>query len=160
MGILTDNMKRLVDEQQLGFHATVCPDGSPNLSPKGSTRVWDDDHLFFADICSPQTIANLRAGSLIEVNVVDPFARKGYRFKGRAVIHKPGSIVFSEGIDRMHAAGSKLTGRVKAIVVIEVQHAAPLVSPAYDDGAMTEADMLEAHRARFARLHERRYRPG
>jgi hypothetical protein len=44
--------------------------------------------------------------------------------------------------------------------VIDVQHAAPLVSPAYDDGTMAEADMLEAHRARFARLHERRYRPG
>jgi Pyridoxamine 5''-phosphate oxidase. len=62
MGILTDDMKRLIDEQKLAFHATVCPDGSPNLSPKGSTRVWDDDHLFFADICSPQTTANIRAG--------------------------------------------------------------------------------------------------
>ena len=90
MAILTDDMKRLVNEQKLAFHATVCPDGSPNLSPKGSTRVWDDDHLFFADICSPQTTANIRAGSLIEVNVVDPFVRKGYRFKGRAEIHEPG----------------------------------------------------------------------
>jgi hypothetical protein len=61
--------------------------------------------MFFVDICSPQTIANLRAGSLIEVNLVDPFTREGYLFKGRAVIHEPGSIVFSEGIDRMHAAG-------------------------------------------------------
>jgi predicted pyridoxine 5'-phosphate oxidase superfamily flavin-nucleotide-binding protein len=34
MGILTDDMKRLIDEQKLAFHATVCPDGSPNLSPK------------------------------------------------------------------------------------------------------------------------------
>ena len=156
MGILTEDMKRLVDEQQLGFHATVCPDGSPNLSPKGSTRVWDDDHLFFADICSPQTTANIRAGSLIEVNVVDPFVRKGYRFKGPAVIHEPGSTVFSEGIARMRAAGSKLAERVEAIVVIEVQRAAPLVSPAYDDGATTETDMLQAHSARFARLHEQR----
>jgi uncharacterized protein len=156
MGILTDDMKRLVDEQQLGFQATVCPDGSPNLSPKGSTRVWDDDHLFFADICSLQTIANVRAGSLIEVNVVDPFVRKGYQFKGPAVIHEPGSAVFSEGIERLRAAGSKLTGRAKAIVLIELQHAAPLVSPAYDDGTMTEADLLEAHRARFGRLHEHR----
>jgi hypothetical protein len=41
-------------------------------------------------------------------------------------------------------------------VVIEVQHAAPLVSPAYDDGMMTEAYIVEAHRARFARLHEQR----
>src|SRR5262249_44679078 len=133
-----------------------CPDGSPNLSPKGSTRVWDDDHLFFGDVCSPRTIANLRAGSLIEVNVVDPFVRKGYRFKGRAVIYEPGSIEYGEGIERMRAGGSKLTGRVKAIVVIEVQHAEPLVSPAYDDGTTTEEDMLHAHRARFAGLYERR----
>ena len=158
MGILTDDMRRLVDEQKLAFHATVCPDGSPNVSPKGSTRVWDDDHLFFADICSPQTIANIRAGSLVEVNVVDPFVRKGYRFKGRAVIHEPGSAIFAEGIERMRADGSKLTGRVKAIVMIEVRDAAPLVSPAYDDGVMTEADMLETQRARFARLHERQVR--
>jgi uncharacterized protein len=156
MGILTDDMKRLVEEQQLGFCATVCRDGSPNLSPKGSTRVWDDDHLFFADICSPQTMANLRAGSLVEVNVVDPFVRKGYRFKGGAVIHKPGSAAFSEGIERMLADGSTLTGRVEAIVVIEVQHAAPLVSPAYDDGQTTEAEMLAVHRARFTRLQEHR----
>jgi predicted pyridoxine 5'-phosphate oxidase superfamily flavin-nucleotide-binding protein len=155
MGILTNDMKRLVEEQQLGFFATVCADGSPNLSPKGSTRVWDDDHLFFADICSPQTTANIRAGSLVEVNVVDPFVRKGYRFKGRAVIHELGSAVFSEGIERMLADGSTLTGRVEAIIVIEVHYAAPLVSPAYDDGQMLEADMLEVHRTRFARLHER-----
>jgi hypothetical protein len=156
VGILTDDMKRLIDEQQLGFCATVCPDGSPNLSPKGSTRVWDDNHLFFADICSPQTIANVRAGSLVELNVVDPFVRKGYRFKGPAAVHEPGSVVFAEGIEQLRAAGSKLTGRAKAIVVIEVQHAAPLVSPAYDDGTATEADILEAHRARFTRLHEQR----
>jgi uncharacterized protein len=156
MGILTDDMKRLVEEQKLAFHATVCPDGSPNLSPKGSTRVWDDGHLFFADICSPQTTANIRAGSLVEINVVDPFVRKGYRFKGQAVIHEPGSAVFAEAIERMRTDGSKLTGRVEAIVMIEVQQAAPLVSPAYDDGTVTEADMLESQRARFAQLHERR----
>jgi uncharacterized protein len=155
MGILTDDMKRLVEEQKLAFHATVCPDGSPNLSPRGSTRVWDDDPLFFADICSPQTTANIAAGSLVEINVVDPFVRKGYRFKGPAVIHEPGSAAFGEGVERMRADGSKLAGRARAIVVIEVRHAAPLVSPAYDDEAITEAEMLESQRARFARLHER-----
>jgi predicted pyridoxine 5'-phosphate oxidase superfamily flavin-nucleotide-binding protein len=46
VAILTEDMKRLVREQGLGFYATVCEDGSPNLSPKGTTRVWDDDHLF------------------------------------------------------------------------------------------------------------------
>jgi predicted pyridoxine 5'-phosphate oxidase superfamily flavin-nucleotide-binding protein len=83
VAILTEDMKRLVREQGLGFYATVCEDGSPNLSPKGTTRVWDDDHLFFADIRSPQTVANISRGSLVEINVIDPFVRKGYRFKGR-----------------------------------------------------------------------------
>jgi len=84
--------------------------------------------------------------------------RKGYRFKGRAEVHERGSAVFCEGVERMRADGSKLAERVEAIVVIEVRHAAPLVSPAYDDGVTTEADMLESQRARFARLHERHAR--
>lgn len=31
MGILTGDMRRVIGEQQLGFIATVCPDGTPNL---------------------------------------------------------------------------------------------------------------------------------
>jgi len=68
-------MKRVVGEQRLGFFATVCEDGSPNLSPKGTTYVLDDDHLLFAEIRSPQTVANIRRGPAVEVNVVDPFVR-------------------------------------------------------------------------------------
>ncbi len=87
--MLTEDMQRVVREQRLGFVATVDADGTPNLSPKGTTDVWDDGHLWFADICSPQTVAN-----------------------------------------------------------------EPLVSPAYDDGTQTEADIRASHTARFARLNE------
>ena len=87
MTTLTEDMKRVVREQRLGFYATVCEDGSPDLSPKGTTYVLDDHHLFLADIRSPQTVANIRRGSLVEVNIVDPLVRKGYRFKGSGEIH-------------------------------------------------------------------------
>lgn len=53
---LTDDMKRIVLEQRLGYVATVCPDGTPNLSPKGTTTICDDEHLFFAHSRSPQTV--------------------------------------------------------------------------------------------------------
>ena len=86
MGVLTDDMKRVVREQRLGYIATVCPDGTPNLSPKATMKVWDDDHLVFADLASPGTIANLRQNSAIEINMVDHFIRKGYRFKGTAEV--------------------------------------------------------------------------
>jgi predicted pyridoxine 5'-phosphate oxidase superfamily flavin-nucleotide-binding protein len=153
MAILTEDMKRVVREQRLGFYATVCDDGSPNLSPKGTTYVLDDDHLFFADIRSPQTVANIRNGSLVEVNIVDPFVRKGYRFKGPAVVHERGTSLCAEGLERLREAGSKLVDRVNAIVVIEVRDARAVVSPAYDDGTATETDMIRTFQTRFARLH-------
>ena len=156
MAILTEDMKRIVREQGLGFHATVCEDGSPNLSPKGTTRVWDGDHLFFADISSPRTVANIRRGSLVEVNVVDPFVRKGYRFKGPALVYEPGTDGFADGIRRLREDGvTTLLDRVKAIVVIEVQQARPLVSPAYDDGTATEDTIRRTFTTRF-----RKQQPG
>src|SRR5947209_17798433 len=93
MGILTEDMKRVVSEQRLGYFATVCPDGTPNLSPKGTTIVWDNDHLMFADIRSPQSVRNIEQNSAVEVNVVDPLVRKGYRFKGRASVHRSGETL-------------------------------------------------------------------
>jgi predicted pyridoxine 5'-phosphate oxidase superfamily flavin-nucleotide-binding protein len=90
-------MKRFVLEQRLGYHATVRPDGTPNLSHKGTTSVYDDEHLFFAEIRSPQTITNLRVNPAIDVNVVDIFARRGYRFRGTATIHR-GDEVYERGL--------------------------------------------------------------
>src|ERR1700704_4717474 len=92
MGILTDDMKRIVREQRLGYIATVCPDGTPNLSPKGTTKVWDEEHLVFADIYSPQTIKNLLINPSIEINIVDVFIRKGYRLKGIGKVFFGGSF--------------------------------------------------------------------
>ena len=70
LSVLDDDMKRVVREQRLGYVASVCPDGTPNLSPKGTTAVWDDDHLVFLDIFSPGTVANIEAGNPV-VEVTD-----------------------------------------------------------------------------------------
>jgi uncharacterized protein len=135
MGILTDDMKRVVREQRLGYVATVCPDGTPNLSPKGTTGVWDDDHLMFADIRSPQSVRNIEQNGSVEVNVVDPLVRKGYRFKGRAAVHRAGEI-FQRGCQIYRDLG--LTMDIRAVVVIRVERAQPVSSPAYDRGDTEE----------------------
>src|SRR5437763_7569570 len=67
-------------------------DGTPNLSPKGTTTVWDDDHLVFAHICSPNTVANLLHNPATEINVVDVVRRKGYRFKGTGAVLTEGPL--------------------------------------------------------------------
>ena len=124
-------MKRVVGEQGLGFVATVCPDGTPNLSPKGTTAVWGDDHLIFANIRSPGTLANLRQNANVEVNVVDPFVRKGYRFKGVASILESGAL-YDKMLAFYRERGSQ--SAIREIVMIHVQTAQPIDSPAYDLG--------------------------
>jgi uncharacterized protein len=136
--VLDDDMKRVVREQRLGYVATVCPDGTPNLSPKGTTAVWDDHHLVFLDISSPGTVANIEAGDgVVEVNVVDPIRRKGYRFKGPAEVHRHGPR-FEDVVRWYETERGTDRGRVNTVVLITVELAAPLVSPAYADGSSEE----------------------
>jgi uncharacterized protein len=152
MGILTDDMRRMVDEQQLGFIATVCSDGTPNLSPKGTTAAWDDEHLVFADICSPGTIANLRHNPALEINVVDSLSRKGYRFKGTATILSEGSQ-FDEIIDFYRRRGSSTVKH--HIVLVKIERATPLISPVYDMG-QSETQVSARWRRYWEKLWDQR----
>ncbi len=132
---LTEDMKRVLNEQRLGFVASVCPDGTPNLSPKGTTAAWDDEHLIFADICSPGTITNVEHHPVVEINVVDPVARKGYRFKGPATVYTIGPL-FEQALAFYRNRGT--TSPIQHIVLVKVEHAVPLISPAYDQGKTEE----------------------
>jgi predicted pyridoxine 5'-phosphate oxidase superfamily flavin-nucleotide-binding protein len=139
MGLLTQEIKEFVKHAKLGFVATVCPDGTPNLSPKGTTTVWDDDHLVFADIHSPGTVTNLLVNPSIEINVVDVFIRKGYRFKGIGKVLSEGSL-FDEVVTFYKNAGSKYI--INHIVLVKVEQINPLLSPVYDTGVL-ESDVIK-----------------
>ena len=154
MAILTEDMRRVV-EAELGFIATVCPDGTPNLSPKGTTAVWDDDHLVFADLRSPGTVRNLRANPSIEINVVDQLVRTGFRFKGTGVVHTDGDV-FERGVQFYEERGTiKPRERIRGIVIVTVERVLRITSPAYDLG-LTEDEVREINLRRLtARLTER-----
>jgi len=126
---LTPDMRAVIQAAHLCFAATVTADGRPNLSPKGTIRVWDDTNLFFLDIASPGTRANLAARSWMEMNVVDQLSRRGYRFAGPAAMHTQGGI-FDEGCRRIFGEeGAKYP--VVGVVVLQVETSAPLISPGY-----------------------------
>jgi len=155
MGILNEDMKRVIRQQRLGFMATVCPDGSPNLSPKGTATVWDDDHLVFANLGSPVTIENLSHNPACELNVVDYYLRKGYRFKGTAELLTSGPKF--EEIKEAYATGSRGINRsgiaAKGYVLITVTKTAPLMSPGYTPGK-TESEMREEWTEYWAGVQE------
>ncbi|HKU84717.1 MAG TPA: pyridoxamine 5'-phosphate oxidase family protein [Casimicrobiaceae bacterium] len=129
MAKISDEMARMIAELRLCYVATVTPEGRPNLSPKGSLRVVDGDHLAFADIMSPQTMRNLKANPYIEINIVHPFLRRGYRFKGRCDIVTEGATFELVANELWQREGRQYP--VNAVVSIEVEAALPVRSPAY-----------------------------
>ncbi|HKG90337.1 MAG TPA: pyridoxamine 5'-phosphate oxidase family protein [Gemmatimonadaceae bacterium] len=139
--MLTPDMRAVIEAAHLCFAATVTPEGRPNLSPKGTIRVWDDARLFFLDIASPGTRANLERAPWMELNVVEQLSRRGYRFSGPAGVHHEGSAVYAEGVRRVYGETSPAQAPA-AVVLLAVERAAPLLSPAYwrvaDETALRE----------------------
>ncbi len=100
-------------------------------------------------------MANLRRNPALEINVVDPILRKGYSFKGRARIVTEGPL-FEEilAFYRREGLGEYA---IQAVVLVKVERALPLISPAYDLGATEE--QLRAHwTERWKSLYEREAR--
>jgi len=125
---LTADMKAVIQSAHLCFAATVTPEGRPNLSPKGTVRVWDESSIFFLDIASPRTRANLAVNPAMELNVVEQLSRRGYRFSGRASVHFEGAV-----FDRAKALvmADEKSYAVTSVIVLDVEQAAPLLSPGY-----------------------------
>jgi len=138
---LTRDMRAIIRSAHLCFAATVTPDHRPNVSPKGTIRVWNDHSIFFLDIASPGTRTNLAANPWMELNVVDQLSRRGYRFSGRASIQISGDT-FEKAV-AMVVGEEKARYPVNAVVMLDVMDAAPLVSPGYwhvdDENAMRAA---------------------
>ena len=131
---ITEEIKNLLNTQKLGFVATVSPDNTPNLSPKGTIIAWNND-LIFADIKSPNTIANLKKNPSIEINVVNPLIRRGYRFKGKGKIISEGEE-FQKIISHYKNEGIK--SEIKSIVLVKVDSVSEVTSPLYDLGYSEE----------------------
>jgi uncharacterized protein len=129
LAILNADMKQMVAGLRLCYVATVTPEGKPNLSPKGSLKVLDDEHLAFADIMSPATMRNLASNPYLEVNLVDPFLRRGYRFKGVCEVHREGKVFDQVANELWEREGRQYP--VNAVVYIKVEQALPVKSPAY-----------------------------
>jgi uncharacterized protein len=147
--MLTADMKAIVDSSKLGFVATVCEDGSPNLSPKGSIRVYDEDHLVFADIASPATVENLRRDPRVEINCVDFLRRRGYRFKGTAEVIEPGDNPAYREIAGWLRKTHGPDVPAHHAVLVHVEQARAVDSPAYTILGAREEDLIGAWTTKY-----------
>ena len=116
---LSKEAKKIIAECRPALVATASKDGKPNVSVKGSFRVLDDEHVVFADIASPRTIANLRENPQLSAIVFDPSTHKGCRIWGRVEILDSGALF--DSMSREFAARKM---KVKHLVKVTVEEVA------------------------------------
>jgi len=92
MAKLSDEAKKIIADFGPALIATASKEGKPNVSPKGSFRILDDEHVVFANIASPRTIANLRENPQLTAIIFDRSTRKGCRIWGKAEILDSGDL--------------------------------------------------------------------
>lgn len=92
MSKMSEEVKKAVAESGAGIVATADKSGKPNVSAKGSLRVLDDEHLIFADVRSPRTIANLKENPQVAVLCLNGATRKGCRVWGTAEVLTSGEL--------------------------------------------------------------------
>lgn len=109
-----------------------------------------DGALYFVDIASPRTVLNLKRTPAVEINVVDVFQRRGYRFTGRAVVLPPGNE-FS-----MIAGWVRATNGpeypVDHVVRIETTSISPLLSPThvFADPPRSQEEIRDTYRNKYS----------
>jgi uncharacterized protein len=115
MAKLSEEVKAMIAEIRPGIISTASKDGKPNVSAKGSFRVLDDDHVIFADINSPRTIANLKENPYVSALVVHPRTLKGCRIWGKGEILTSGPL-----FDQLNKEFTEKGLKVNHVVKIKV----------------------------------------
>ena len=118
MAKLSDEAKKMIAELIPAFVATANKSGKPNVSPKGSFRILDDEHVIFANVASPRTIANLKENPQLTAIIFDRSTRKGCRIWGKAEILGSGDLF--DSISAEYAARDMKVKHVVRVTVEEV----------------------------------------
>ncbi len=91
MAKLTGEMKTIFGKQ-LAVIATVSKEGTPNVGPKGSIHVVDDETLGYSENVSEKTLRNLKENPKVAIMVADRENRDGYQIKGTAELLTSGNF--------------------------------------------------------------------
>jgi predicted pyridoxine 5'-phosphate oxidase superfamily flavin-nucleotide-binding protein len=113
---LSEEVKKILIEVHPSLVATADKNGRPNVSPKGSFRVLDDEHVIFVEAGRLYTLTNLRENPQLSAIVFDSATRRGCRLWGKAEILESGQL-----FDTISAESASRGRTVKCVVKVAVE---------------------------------------
>ena len=92
MAKLTQEIKDLIETNRIAYVATVDQNGAPNVSPKSTFSIIDDETFIFAEIMSSRTRQNLLNNPRIAIYFYSPEKNFGCQIKGRTEMLNSGEL--------------------------------------------------------------------
>ena len=123
MSTLTQEMKAMIAGHQC-FIGTVNKVGIPNVAPKRSTRVLNDETLIFNEGTGGATYENIVNGSKVSVAVVNREILDGYRFLCDAEL-QTGGAVYEKAKELSLKNGMRAPKAVALLHIIEIHSLKP-----------------------------------
>lgn len=118
MAKLTGDMKAMF-EKQLAVIATASKAGTPNVGPKGSMHVVDDETLVYSESTGEKTLRNLQENPKVAVLVVDREKGKSCQVKGTVELINSGAL-FEKVAKRQEERKRSLPKYVARIQIEEI----------------------------------------
>lgn len=116
MAKLSEEAKKMIGELRPAVVATASKDGKLNVSPRGSFRVLDDEHVIFSEAGRLHTLANLRENPQLSAVVFDAATSKVCRIWGKAEILESGDL-----FDTIAAESARRGRTLKHLVKVAVE---------------------------------------
>ena len=92
MAQLPDKLVKLLEGGHTFWVATATSDGVPNIAIKGSGALADNERLFFADLFSKKTRANLEQNPIVAIGIHDAENHVAVQVKGRTTLSESGPL--------------------------------------------------------------------
>ncbi len=90
---LTEELKEFITRPEVvKVLATVSGDGCPNIGPKATLHVYDDESLAYMEVAGGRHWENVRRNPQVTVACIDWGNKEGYRLMGRAEVHEGGEV--------------------------------------------------------------------
>jgi len=92
MAKLTEQIKELIETNRIAYVATVDKNGAPNVSPKSTFSILDDETIVFAEMMSTRSRENLLNNKKVAIYFYSPATNRGCQVKGVAEMLNSGEL--------------------------------------------------------------------
>jgi len=144
--ILTEIVKKYLDQSVLCWLATTDEQGQPNVSPK-EIFTYHEDVILIANIASPNSVRNIKKNGKIALSFIDILVQKGYQVHGEAKVFNDTDNEYSHYAEKLKPmVGNKF--KMHNIIVIEPFKVRPILVPSYQFYSDTTSDEKQIEAAR------------